>query len=250
MAALSVVLSLSLVAGASATKLTLRTGELVVHAEGGFAPTTLPRHENAPITLHGGGTIETSSGALPPILKTLAFKFDRHGAVDTTGLEVCRTSKLEATTTVAARRACPNAIVGEGSGKVIVTFPEQAPIRASTPLTVFNGPEKGRDPTLIVHAYLSVPVPTAYIVPVVIEKIHDGIYGYRVKATIPPIANGYGVPVAGKLRVGRKWTYKGRRHSYLSARCETGHLQARTEFTFDDGTDLIGTLVNPCKARP
>ncbi len=67
--------------------------------------------------------------------------------------------------------------------------------------------------------------------PIVIEPIHDGIYGYRTKATIPPIAGGYGVPISGIVRIGKKWTYKGRHYSYVNARCETGKLQAKGEFT-------------------
>jgi hypothetical protein len=46
---------------------------------------------------------------------------------------------------------------------------------------------------------------------------------------------------------GRKWTYKGVRHSYVNARCETGRLQARGEFTFNDGIYLSGTFLRPCK---
>ena len=49
------------------------SARLIVDAEGGFAPKALPKHENAPITLHGGGKISTASGALPPILKTITI---------------------------------------------------------------------------------------------------------------------------------------------------------------------------------
>jgi hypothetical protein len=237
------------VAAATAVALELRAGNIIVSAEGGFAPTALPKHENAPITLHGGGKISTVSGALPPILKTLDIEFDRHGSVQTTGLEVCTAAKLAATTTARARRQCPNAIVGEGEGKAIVKFPEQAPIPASSPITLFNGPPKHGDPTVLAHAYLSVPAPTTYIVPVVIETIHDGVYGYRTKATIPKIAGGAGVPISGSLKIGKKWTYKGKKYSYINARCETGHLQAKGEFEFSDGTFLTGTFLRPCTVR-
>ena len=39
-----------------------------------------------------------------------------------------------------------------------------------------------------------IPVSTTFIVPVVIEKINKGIYGYRTKGKIPKIANGAGHP--------------------------------------------------------
>ena len=238
-----------LVTAASAYALKLTAGQIIVNAEGGFAPTALPKHENAPITLHGGGSISTVSGALPPILKTLTIDFDRHGSVQTTGLPRCSMSKLAATTTAQARHACPAAIVGEGDGKAVVQFPESAPLPVSSPLTLFNGPLKNGDPTVLAHAYLTVPVPTTYIVLIVIEKIHDGVFGYRTKGTIPPIAGGAGVPVSGHLTIGRKWSYKGHNYSYVNARCETGHLQAKGEFEFQGGTFLTGDFLKPCTVR-
>jgi hypothetical protein len=244
-------LALTLVAAAVTTAyaLELRVGDLIVNAEGGFAPKALPKTENAPITLHGGGKVSTVSGALPPILQTITIEFDRHGSVVTTGLPVCSSAKLQSTTVAVARRSCPGAIVGEGYGHAIVKFPEQAPIPVSSPITLFNGPRKHGFPTVLAHAYTTVPAPTTFIVPIVIETIHEGVYGYRTKATIPKIAGGSGIPISGSLKIGKKWTYKGKRYSYVNARCETGHLQARGQFTFNDGTFLSGTFVRPCSVR-
>jgi len=233
--------------GAAAIR--IQAGDLVVHADGGFRPTALPKHRDAPITIYGGGKLSTVSGELPPILETLTFELDKHGHPDTTGLEVCTAGKLQATDVPAARRACPNAIVGKGSGSGIVKFPEQGPIPVSTPITLFNGPKVRGFDSVLAHAYLTVPVPTTFIVPVVIEKIHKGVYGYRVKARIPRFAGGYGHPISGHITVDRKWTFKGKKHSYVNARCETGRLQARGEFTFKDGTVLRGSFLRPCKVR-
>ncbi len=233
----------------TAEALELRAGDLIIEAHGGFAPQALPKTENAPITIHGGGKLSTVSGALPPILQTLTIEFDRHGAVETTGLAVCTAAKLQSTTVSQARRNCPEAIVGRGFGHAVVAFPEQKPIPVSSPITIFNGPPKDGDPTVLAHAYTTVPVPTTFIVPIVIERIHDGVYGYRTKARIPKIAGGSGVPISGSLKIGRKWTYKGKRYSYVNARCEVGHLQAKGEFTFNDGTFLTGTFIRACRVR-
>lgn len=240
---------LVLVGAASAYALTLRAGDLVVQAEGGFTPTALPKKKDAPITIFGSGKASTTSGELPPIVETLTIEFDRHGHVDTNGLEVCTAAKLKATTVPVARRSCPNAIVGEGAGSAVVKFPEQAPIPVSSPITLFNGPKKGGNDTILAHAYVTVPAPTTFIVPVVIEKIHNGVYGYRTKAEIPKIAGGYGHPISGHLKVQRKWTFKGKKYSYVNARCETGHLQAKVQLTFKDGTYLAGTFLRPCTVR-
>ena len=55
--ALLATLALALAAAATAQALHLQIGDLVVEAEGGFAPKALPKHHDAPITIHGGGKI-------------------------------------------------------------------------------------------------------------------------------------------------------------------------------------------------
>jgi len=252
---------LAAAATAQAIKVHVVIGNLVLDAEGNFAPKALPKHENAPITGEGGGTLSTLSGDLPPILDEFILEFDKHGAVDTTGLPVCTKGKLVATTVAAARKACGGAIVGEGFGSAVVKLPEQKPLSVGSPITLFNGPKKGPDDTLLAHAHLDYPGPTTFIVPIVIEKIHKGSFGYRVKVKIPKIVNGYGHPIKGWTKVGRKWTFKGKKHSYLNARCETGHFVVHGQFTFkpgreetasqeaEAGTVLNATFLLPCKVR-
>jgi hypothetical protein len=247
--ALTLVFAGSALAIRAVTKIHLVAGNIVVDGEGGFTPTALPRTVNAPITLFGSGKISTVDKSLPPIIETIQFEFDKHGAVDTTGLPKCTAAKLQATTVPQARKLCPGAIVGTGYGHAVVKFPEQPPIPANSPITIFNGPRIDGDPSVLAHAYTTVPVPTTFVVPVRIETIHHGRYGYRVNARIPKIAGGSGIPISGSIRVGRKWTYKGRKHSYISARCADGRLQAIGQFKFNDGTRLQGAFVSPCQVR-
>ena len=244
------VLALSaLVASGVAEAQKIRVGDLILNADGGFAPTRLPKHENAPITIHGGGKVSTVSGAYPPILENINIEFDRHGSLETVGLPVCTQRKLEVTTVPQARKSCPGAIVGKGYGHAIVAFPESKPLNVDSPITLFNGPTVHGNPTVLAHAYTTYPAPVTLIVPVVIERIHKGVYGYRTKARIPKIAGGAGIPISGRLTINKKWTYKGVRHSYVNARCETGHLQARVEATFKDGTFLSGVFIRACQVR-
>ncbi len=231
------------------TKVHLVAGNLVLDGQGGFSPTALPRNVDAPIEIYGNGKISTVDGTLPPVLKTIEFDFDKHGSVDTTGLPKCTAAKLEATTVPQARKLCPGAIVGKGYGHAVVKFPEQALIPANSPITIFNGPRIGGDPSVLAHAYTTVPAPVTFIVPVRIETIHDGRYGYRVKAEIPKLAGGAGIPISGSIRIDRKWTYKGVKHSFVNARCADGRLQAIGTFDFKDGTLLRGTFIRPCQIR-
>ena len=236
-------------AGRSVVKVHLQAGNLLVIGEGGFTPTVLPKRVDAPITIFGKGRLDTVDGSLPPILKTIEFEFDRHGSIQTLGLPVCTAARLQATTVAKARQLCPGAIVGKGFGHAIVKFPEQDPIPVSSPITIFNGPRVGGDPTVFAHFYTTVPVAVAFVVPIRIETIHNGRYGYRVNAEVPKIANGAGIPISGSITIGRRWTYKGVKHSYVNARCPDGRLQAVGQFGFDDGTLLKGSFVNPCTGK-
>jgi hypothetical protein len=235
----------------TALALRLQVGNIVVTTDGGFSPTTLPKHKFAPIKLHGYGKLGTADGTLPPVLQTITLWFDRHGSVVTKGLPVCTKAKLAATTTPQARKLCPGSIVGTGFGKAVVVFPEQPPIPASSPITIFNGPPKNGNPTVLAHAHLNQPGPTTFVVPIEIQKVRNGRYGFKTVAEIPPIAGGSGIPLYGSLSIGREWTYKGKRLSYVNASCPDGRLQAKGEFRFKDEshTVLHGSLLKICKGR-
>lgn len=239
----------ALVGAGSALALRLEIGNVVVVADGGFTPTTLPKKGYAPIELRGYGKISTKDGAVPPVLETITLWFDKHGEVETRGLPICTPTKLAATTSATARKLCPGAIVGTGFGKAVVNFPDQPPIPASSPITLFNGAKKNGNPTVLAHAHLTVPAPTTFVVPIEIQRIDKGRYGFKTVAKIPEIARGAGTPVYGRIKIGREWSYRGQRLSYANAGCPDGRLQAKGSFRFKDGTFLQGTLFRPCKSR-
>ncbi|HTT94773.1 MAG TPA: hypothetical protein VMF55_08875 [Solirubrobacterales bacterium] len=233
----------------AALAIVLRAGPIEVVGEGGFSPTTLPKHEFAPITIHGEGSIGTTDGSLPPILHKLTVWYDKHGEVITKGLPYCTKAKLAATTSQQARKVCGGSIVGEGHGTAVIAFPEQRPFRASSPITIFNAPPHNGNPTVLAHAYLSVPAPTTYIVPVEIQRVRNGPFGFRTEATIPKIAGGAGIPLEGSLTIGKKWTFKGQRLSYVNASCPSGKLQAKIETEFTDSTKLSGLILKQCTGK-
>jgi len=241
--------ALLLVAVATAAAITLHASNLVITTDGGFTPTTLPKKGFAPIRLHGFGKIATEDGSPPPVLKTVTLWFDKNGKVETRGLPVCTPGKLKATTTAQARRLCPGAIVGKGFGKAVVIFPEQGPIPASSPITLFNAKPKHGNPALLAHAHLTVPGPTTFVVPIEIQRVHDGRYGFKTVAEIPKIAGGSGIPLYARLSIGREWKYKGKTLSYANAGCPDGRLQAKGQFKFKDGTFLQGSVFKRCQGR-
>jgi len=244
-----VALAAVLVLAGSAAAIVLRAGNLVITTDGGFTPTTLPKKGYAPIKLHGFGNIDTDDGSLPPILETVTIWFDKHGEVETRGLPVCTPGKLAATTVPQARKLCPGAIVGKGFGKAVVAFPEQPPIAASSAITLFNAKPKHGNPVVLAHAHLTVPAPTTFVVPIEIQKVHSGRYGFKTVAEIPKIAGGAGIPLYARLTVGREWKYKGETLSFANAGCPDGRLQAKAQFRFKDGTFLQGSVFKRCKGR-
>jgi hypothetical protein len=241
--------AVALIGAGTAQAIKLRIGNIVIVANGGFTPTTLPKRENAPIKLYGSAKFSTVDGTRPSPLRQLVIEFDKHGAVETRGLPKCTEAKLVATTTAAARRNCRGSIVGTGFGTAIVELPEQRGIKASSPLTLFNGPKVHGNPSVLGHAHLDYPAPTTYVILIEIEKISNGRYGFRTVADFPRIANDYGSPLSGRLTIGREWNYKGERLSYANAHCADGRLQARAEFSFKDGSFVQGTVFRPCKVR-
>jgi hypothetical protein len=241
-----VVLAMVLLVGAGAAEaLKLRIGKIIIVGDGGFSPTTLPKRENAPIKLFGHAKFSTTDGTRPSPLRRLVLEFDKHGAVETRGLPKCTEAKLVAT----ARRNCRGSIVGTGFGTALVELPEQRGIKASSPLTLFNGPKVHGNPSVLGHAHLDYPAPTTYVVLIEIQKISNGRYGFKTVADFPRIANDYGSPLSGRLKIGREWMYKGQRLSFANAHCADGRLQAKAEFSFKDGSFVQGTIFKPCKVR-
>jgi hypothetical protein len=237
----------AVIATGAAEAITLRVGNIVITGNGGFSPIRLPKYKNAPIKLFGHAKFKTIDGTRPSPLRRLVLEFDKHGAVETRGLPKCSMRKLEATTTKVARKLCPGAIIGKGFGTAVVELPEQRPIEVSSPLTLFNGPRVHGNPSVLGHAHIDYPGPTTYVVPIEIQKVHHGRYGFKTVANFPRIVNDYGSPLYGRLRIGREWNYKGKRLSYANAHCADGRLQAKFEFTFKNGDSVPGTVFKPCK---
>jgi hypothetical protein len=244
---MAAICAVAVIAAGSAEAITLRVGNIVISGDGGFTPTRLPKSKNAPIKLYGHAKFSTTDHTRPSPLRRLVLEFDKHGAVETRGLPKCSMGKLVATTTKVARKLCPGAIVGTGFGTALVELPEQRGIKASSALTLFNGPVKNGNPTVLGHAHIDYPGPTTYVISIEIQKVHHGRYGFKTVAKFPRIVNDYGSPLYGRLRIGREWIYKGKRLSYANAHCADGRLQAKAEFSFKNGDSVQGTVFKPCK---
>jgi len=228
---------------------TVVVGNLVFKDNGWISPAKLPRWEQAPIAAHINGQIGTSDGSQPPAIEGVVADFDETIEVNAKGLPACSKGQLTARSTVAVRKACPDAIVGSGEGEVRVAFPEQAPFTATSPIVLFNGGVHGGTTLLLIHAYVAVPAPTAVIATVELTRIDRGHYGLHAVAQIPRIAGGAGSVTKFKFTIDRKFTYRGKEESYLTASCPTGHYYAEGKALFADGTSLKVPHILPCTPR-
>lgn len=241
--ALLVIGVLGLVACGTAYAIRAQIGNTYVSATATLLPRTLPPKQDAPITLSTVTRIGTTDGSTPPILQKLVFLVDKHGSIDAKGVPVCTMAKLADTTPSQARQRCAASLVGEGTGKAVVAMPGQAPVKISSPLSFFNGPKIGGMPSLIAHAYETVPTRQTLLVPIAIEKVNGGRYGYRAEVELPEIAEGYGAPTLAEATVGER---NGKATGYVNAHCSGGRLQVHGTLSFSNGDFFPTTLTSPC----
>jgi hypothetical protein len=244
-AVVALVPSLLAVGSALAGWEVFRTGNLVIEDNGGISPTKLPMHRQAPISAYLSDRLGTTDGTHPPPVQEVAVDLDRNIQVNARGLPVCRRGQLDATTTGAARKVCGAALVGSGTDAAEVAFPEQAPFTATGPVLLFNGGVHGDTTFLLIHTYLAVPTPTAVVATVKISRA-PGRYGLHAVVDVPRIAGGAGSVTQFKLRIDRRFTYKGRRQSFLTASCPSGHSLVKGRALFADGVEIHLSRVLPC----
>lgn len=232
------------VAGAGAV---VEVNSLILHADGGFTPRELPRHRFAPIEFQGHFDVAAKGGGRPVALDQVVVGFDRDGRLSAGGLPTCAPELIAQAGTEEARRVCSGAIVGTGEIEALISL-ASGPVPARSPLTIFNGPRQNGNPTVILHARTTVPATQTFAIVVPIER-HRGQYRYWATLDLPPIAAGLGAITRVAVKIGRRFSVDGHRHSYVSAHCSDSVLRTRGRFTFADGTIIEGSVEKFCRAR-
>jgi hypothetical protein len=228
---------------------------LRVTVSGGIAPRALPRQHLAPVTARFGGKIEAVDDARPPALSQLSIEVNRVGQLSSRGLPTCSAPRLQQTTTQAALAACREALVGHGSFGASVDFPGAPAIPAEGKVLVFNARVDGR-PGMLLHLYGSRPVRAAFVLPFAISRRSEGRFGSVLTTRIPNIASGLGYITRLQIQIGRRYSFRGERRSFLSASCAApagfpgGSFElAKMTFSFDDEREVIASLERNCRVR-
>ncbi len=231
-----------------------QNGNLIVSLNGGISPLTLPRHRRAPVTVHLSGTVSTTDDSPLPRVNWIKLELAWRGRLDRRGLGSCARRKLAFTDDRHALESCGAALVGEGGLFAEIFVPGQAPFGIHTRLLAFNGRTSSGRPAVWVHAYSTNP-PVSFVLPFTVHH-QPGSFRTVLVTTIrrsvgpwPHVANFH-------IDIARDFTYKGRRHSYLTASCPipsnltAGFLSfARANYTFADGRHLHPQAARSCRAR-
>jgi hypothetical protein len=234
----------ALIAAASANGALVIVNDIVLHADGGFQPRSLPRHRFAPIDFQGYFDIGTRNGSQPVPLQQAVIDFDRDGRLSVGGLPTCPPNRVANASTAQARRVCAGAIVGSGRVEASIAI-GGGTVEGSSPLTIFNGPMVDGNPTAILHTRIVVPATQTFAIEVPIER-RPGEFRYRATLDLPPIAGGLGAITHVAVKIGRRFSAGGRRRSYVAAHCSDGILRTHGRFTFGDGTIVDGSVEKPC----
>jgi len=217
-----------------------------------FAPRSLPRTQPAPVKVEIEGKIATTDGSHPPPLRWLELEIHRNGILSGEGLPVCTQPTLQSTSTETALDRCGSALVGRGSFQADVELGRG--VVASGRILAFHSRREGKE-ALLLHLFASVPVRFTLVVPLTVDRRKEGEFGTVLRAKIPRIGGVVSVSQI-ELELGRRYTFAGKRRSYVSAACSAPagfagapFSFARGRFRFEGHQPIRITLVRSCSVR-
>jgi hypothetical protein len=221
--------------------------EAVVTPKALYKKTAKPATLN--VEVKTGSTTSTTGAPSPAVHDVIDF--DKNLSLATKGLPTCNASLIQSTTTEAAEKVCGKAEIG--SGTAITLLPLGSLYTEPTVVTAFNGVPQGGKPVVLLHAYGTSPVQTTIVLTGVVSNLNKEGYGPRLDVTIPPIAGGNGAITDFKVKINKTWTYKGKKMSFVNAKCPASKkLKYRGAFTYKDGVTINASSTQSCtpKAEP
>ena len=228
-------------------------GSLIVALDGAMAPLTLPRDRPAPVTVRLHGSLGTADGTQLPRVTRIELGLPGEGKLFTKGLPVCPVLRLTNTSRAKALRQCRTALVGRGRIEADVLLPNQRPFRIHAPVLAFNGRVKGRR-AVILHAISKSP-PTVVVIPFVLRH-RSGRFGLALVADLPPHLGPWPHFARFDLTFSRRFRYRGKQRSYLSASCPipprltAGFFSlAKVTYTLAGGREVSTGIARSCRGR-
>jgi hypothetical protein len=227
-------------------------GNVIVTINGGIKPRKLPRRERKPVTVYLSGGVRTSDRSPIPRVNWLKLELAWRGVMFTRGLPVCPRNQVADRNSRQAMDACRGSLVGRGQLSAQVFVPNQKPFRVKANLLAFHGKTEAGRPAVWAHAYTSDP-PSAFVIPFTVRnEEHRTILISTIRRSVGPwphVAN-------FQVEVSRRFRYRGKSRSYLSASCPVprnftaGFLSfARATYAFAGGDQIVTESVRSCRVR-
>ncbi len=214
-------------------------------ADAKITPTKLSKGTPTPASVEIDSKVSTAS----PITKAV-MDFDKSGEYNPKGLPTCSDKKIGKKDRDTALMLCKKAVIGGGSATALVSFFGQAPQEVKVEIAAFNGPPKGGKPTVVFHAYAKDPAELAVVFTGVVSKYKKEGYGTRLDIDFPTLFGGSGAIREFKLKVGTKFSYRGKKRSLITAKCPSNKkLKSRIAFSYRDGDTLTVRSTQTCKPK-
>jgi hypothetical protein len=246
------VLVFALAVAAASASIT-QEGSLRLALSSKFSPRSLPRSGAAPVAASVDWQVATIDGSAVPVLSELRIEINRHGHFDRTGLPICPYDRIQPASSSRALSACRSALVGKGGFSANVALEGQEAYDAHGRLLVFNGRRHGKA-VLLGQIYSPHPFPTSFVITFAIDELSHGIYGTALHASLPKALASWGNLTGIDMTLSRRYSYRGRRHSFISAGCpapkgfsKATFPLARASFGFRQAPRLSSTFIGTCR---
>lgn len=228
-------------------------GNLVVSLDGGLSPLALPRDRPAPVAVHLEGGLRTSDRQPLPRITRIELGLPAQGVVSTRGLPSCPPRLLREAKPPEALAACRGALVGRGRLRARVALPNQDAFSVGARVLAFNGRAKGGR-AVFLHAYSADP-PSVAVLPLRLRQ-GSGRFGLSLVGDLPSALGPWPRLRHFDITLFRRYSYRGRSRSYLSASCPiprrftAGFFSfAKLTFRVAEGRRISTGIARSCRAR-
>lgn len=194
-------------------------------------------------------TTSSASGVPNPTVRVI-LDFDKNAKLFTKGIPTCDPAKLQNTSTEVAERECGSAKIGSGTAAALLPVGPNI-FTVNQIVTAFNGVPQGGKPVVILHTYGTTPLQTTLVLVGAVSNYNKEGYGPRLDLEVPKIAGGTGALTDFNVKISKKYKYKGKAVSFISAKCPNSKkLKSRAQFIFLDGESSTPVSVQSCKQLP
>lgn len=216
-----------------------------------IGPKLLPKKTFAPATLKvvTRTSSTTAANGVPSPAVNAVIDFDKGAKLFTKGLPTCNPALLQNVSTEIAEQKCGKAKIGSGKAHALLpTGSRTIPIEQT--VTAFNGPLKGGKATVLLHSYGTTPFQTTLVLTGTVSNYNKQGFGPRLTVQIPLLAGGTGALTEFQVTINKKWRYKGKKVSFVSAQCASKKFKTRSVFSFLDGESLEALHSQTCQQKP